>query len=99
MLKQSMNRMKKVLTILLTVFLVASLTVGAASACSASHGHHNIHGHNHFSSATSHSCSSTAGHSCNSCKTGACKTSACKTSACKTGKTCGSTTSCKSCSN
>src|SRR5674476_714678 len=97
MLKQSMNRTKKVLTILLAVFLVASLTVGAASACSASQGHHNTHGHNHFSSATSHSCSSTAGHSCNSCKI--CKTGACKTSVCKTGKTCGSTTSCKSCSN
>src|SRR5664280_2909618 len=99
MLKQSINRMKKILTILLAVFLVASLTVGAASACSASQGHHNTHGHNHFSSATSHSCSSTAGHSCKTCKTGAFKTSACKTSACRNGKTCGSTTSCKSCSN
>ena len=39
MLKQSFNKAKKVLTILLAVLFVASLTVGAASACN-SHGHH-----------------------------------------------------------
>ena len=39
MLKQSFSKAKKVLTILLAVLFVASLTVGAASACH-SHGHH-----------------------------------------------------------
>ena len=39
MLKQSFSKAKKVLTILLAVLFVASLTVGAASACN-SHGHH-----------------------------------------------------------
>ena len=38
MLKQSFSKAKKVLTILLAVLFVASLTVGAASACH-SHGH------------------------------------------------------------
>ena len=33
MLKQSFSKAKKVLTILLAVLFVASLTVGAASAC------------------------------------------------------------------
>ena len=41
MLKQSFSKAKKVLTILLAVLFVASLTVGAASACH-SHGHHHI---------------------------------------------------------
>jgi len=41
MLKQSFSKAKKVLTILLAILFVASLTVGAASACH-SHGHHHV---------------------------------------------------------
>jgi len=64
MLKQPFNRMKNVMTILLAVFLVASLTVGAASACSSSHGHHHVsHNHKHVS----HTCGSGS-----TCKTGHC---------------------------
>ena len=65
MLKQSFSKAKKVLTILLAVLFVASLTVGAASACN-SHGHH-------------HSCGSCNGYvsrnccngiSCHKCRNG-----------------------------
>lgn len=58
MLKQSFSRIKKVLTILLAVFFVATLTVASASACS-------YNGH-----AGSNSCgySNYCDHNCNSNK-------------------------------
>ncbi len=65
MLKQSFSRMKKVLAILLAVLFIASLTVGAASACN-SHGHHHIcHSHSNCGSAHCHTCGSSHGHCCN----------------------------------
>jgi hypothetical protein len=85
MLKQSFSKSKakKVLTILLAVLFVASLTVGAASACH-SHGHHhscdscNSCGSSHCNtcgSANSHACGSSHGHCCNEkipCHHGSC---------------------------
>ena len=50
MLKQSFSKAKKVLTILLAVLFVASLTVGAASAC-------HSHRPHHCGSAHCHTCS------------------------------------------
>ena len=73
MLKQSFSRIKKALTILLAVFFVATLTVGAVSACT-SNGNSHMNGYNHISnscsSATDHSLSSTT--PCDSCKDGSC---------------------------
>ena len=70
MLKQSFSRTKKVLTILLAVFVVVSLTVGAASACG-SHGHHeykHMNGHKYISnSCNSDTCYSCSGATCDSC--------------------------------
>jgi hypothetical protein len=83
MLKQSFSKAKKVLTILLAVLFVASLTVGAASACH-SHGHHPVSDScnscssshcNICGSANSHTCGSSHGHCCNEkipCHHGSC---------------------------
>ena len=38
MLKQSFSKITKVLTVLLAVLFVATMTVGAASACGSEHG-------------------------------------------------------------
>ena len=44
MFKQSFTRITKVLTVLLTVLFVATMTVGAASACGSDHGSDCDHG-------------------------------------------------------
>ncbi len=75
MLKQSFSKAKKVLIILLAVLCVASLTVGAASACH-SHGHHSCDSCSSYGSPHSHTCSSSqGGHCCNEkipCHHGSC---------------------------
>ena len=64
MLKQSFSKAKKVLTILLAVLFVASLTVGAASACH-SHGHHHSCGScSSYGSPHSHTCGCSHSHTC-----------------------------------
>ena len=63
MLKQSFSKAKKVLTILLAVLFVASLTVGAAGACS--HGHHHSCGScSSYGSPRSHTCGCSHSHTC-----------------------------------
>jgi hypothetical protein len=59
MLKQSFSKITKVLTVLLTVFFVASITVGAASACgSSTSGNHCSDGScNHISENFGNHCS------------------------------------------
>jgi fatty-acid desaturase len=69
MLKQSFKA-KKVLTILLAVLFVASLTVGAASACHL-HGHHHCVGScSSYGSPHSHSCGCSHSHTggCSHCR-------------------------------
>jgi len=44
MLKQSFSKITKVLTVLLAVLFVATMTVGAASACGSDHGSDCDHG-------------------------------------------------------
>jgi len=64
MLKQSFSKAKKVLTILLAVLFVASLTVGAASACN-SHGYHHSCGScSSYVSPHSHTCGCSHSHVC-----------------------------------
>ena len=47
MLKQSFSKITKVLTVLLAVLFVATMTVGAASACGSEHGSDCDHGSDH----------------------------------------------------
>src|SRR5674476_1599043 len=49
MFKQSFTRITKILTVLLTVLFVATMTVGAASACGSDHGSDCDHGSDHGS--------------------------------------------------
>jgi len=75
MLKQSFSKAKKVLTILLAVLFVASLTVGAASACHSHGHHHSCDGCSSYSSPHSHTCGCSHGHCCNEkipCHHGSC---------------------------
>ena len=65
MLKQSFSKAKKVLTILLAVLFVASLTVGAASAC-------HSHGHHHSCDSCSSSGSICESDCCHTCSHGQC---------------------------
>ena len=65
MLKQSFSKAKKVLTILLAVLFVASLTVGAASAC-------HSHGHHHSCDSCSSSDSICESACCHTCSHGQC---------------------------
>ena len=75
MLKQSFSKITKVLTILLTVFFVASMTVGAASACgSSTSGNHcsdgscnHVYHHGAKKSCHKKSCHHGSKKSCTSC--------------------------------
>ena len=78
MLKQSFSKAKKVLTILLAVLFVASLTVGAASACH-SHGHHHSCGScSSYGSSPSHTCGCSHSHTCGCSHSHICGCSHCR---------------------
>ena len=64
MLKQSFSKAKKVLTILLAVLFVASLTIGAASACNSHGHHHSCNSCSSYGSPHSHTCGCSHSHAC-----------------------------------
>jgi len=64
MLKQSFNKARKVLTILLAVLFVVSLTVGAASASCNSHEHNSCNSCSSYGSPHSHTCGCSHSHAC-----------------------------------
>ncbi len=64
MLKQSFIKAKKVLTILLAVLFVASLTVGAASACNSHGHHHSCDSCSSYGSPHSHACGCSHSQTC-----------------------------------
>ena len=77
MLKQSFSKAKKVLTILLAVLFVASLTVGAASACH-SHVHHQCGSCSSYGSSHSHTCGCSHSHTCGCSHSHTCGCSHCR---------------------
>ena len=92
MLKQSFNTAKKVLTILLAVLFVASLTVGAASAC-------HLHGHQYYGGSACHTCSH--GNCCNGISCHTCSSNGetvCPCHTCSHGQCCNGV-SCHTCSS
>ena len=77
MLKQSFSKAKKVLTMLLAVLFVASLTVGAVSACN-SHGHHHCGSCSSYGSTHSHTCGCSHSHTCGCSHSHTCGCSHCR---------------------